>query len=162
MTEQLRIEGSEVREKERMQYILIYRVQLVREGSAKTSDKAIDNQDKAAEIIKNYIGDNDRENFVVAMLDSKNKVIGINTVSVGSVNASIVHPREVLKPAILANAAGIIIGHNHPSGVTTPSCEDLEVTKRINQACDIIGITLLDHIVVSFEDYFSLKQEGML
>jgi len=160
MKKQMQITGCEPREKKKKQYIPIYRVQLVRDGSAKTDSKVIDYPGKAAEILRNYIGETDREVFVVAMLDTKSKVIGINTVSVGSINASIVHPREVLKPAILSNAVGIIIGHNHPSGEPTPSREDKEVTNRIDQACQIIGIQLLDHIVLGENGYYSMKDQG--
>ena len=158
---QLQIQGCEVRERVKVQYIPVYRVQLVRERNIKTDNRSIDNPVKAAEILKNYIGETDREMFVVAMLDTKNKVIGINTVSIGSLNSSIVHPREVLKPAILSNSAGIIISHNHPSGDPTPSREDLDITKRLVDACELIGIKLLDHIVIG-DEYLSFKEKGLI
>lgn len=84
---QLQIQGCEVRERVKVKYIPVYRVQLVRERNIKTDNRSIDNPVKAAEILKNYIGETDREMFVVAMLDTKNKVIGINTVSIGSLNS---------------------------------------------------------------------------
>jgi DNA repair protein RadC len=90
-------------------------------------------------------------------------VLAIETVSVGSLNASIVHPREVLKPAILASAAGIIVAHNHPSGDPTPSADDVEITKRLARAADIMGIPLLDHVIVGSGGRFeSLKARGIL
>ena len=94
-------------------------------------------------------------------LDTKNNITGIFTVSTGSLNASIVHPREVFKRAVLQNAASIIICHNHPSGDPTPSQEDINTTKRIYDAGKILGIELLDHIIIGDNDYISLKERGV-
>ena len=143
-----------------MRYVPVYKVQLVREKSVKAYTNSLNSPTEAVDIIRDFIGNIDREIFLVVLVNTKNKLIGINTVSVGSLNASIVHPREVLKPAILANAAGIIIGHNHPSGDPTPSREDLDVTKRLGEACEIIGIKLLDHIIVGDGQYISFKERG--
>jgi DNA repair protein RadC len=154
--------GEVGRKRERVQYVPVFRVQLVREGSTKTCNKELSSPSAAADIMQDYIGDTDREIFVVAMLDTKNKVIGINTVAVGSLNSTIVHPREVLKPAILANAAGIIVGHNHPSGDLTPSLEDMSVTERLGEACKIVGINLLDHVIIGDGQYLSFKERGFL
>lgn len=153
--------GEVGRKRERVQYVPVFRVQLVREGSTKTRNKELSSPSAAADIMQDYIGDTDREIFVVAMLDTKNKVIGINTVSIGSLNSSTVHPREVLKPAILSNSAGIIISHNHPSGDPTPSREDLDITKRLVDACELIGVQLLDHIVIG-DEYLSFKEKGLI
>ena len=111
--------------------------------------------------------DNDREKLYVIILNIKNKVIGYSLVSMGSLTASIVHPREVLKPAILASAASIIIIHNHPSGDPEPSLDDIEITKRISKSCAIMGINLLDHIILGFEadefkGYYSFKQKDLI
>lgn len=111
--------------------------------------------------------DNDKEKLYVIILNIKNKVIGYSLVSMGSLTASIVHPREVLKPAILASAASIIIIHNHPSGDPEPSLDDIEITKRISKSCAIMGINLLDHIILGFEadefkGYYSFKQKGLI
>ena len=143
-----------------MRYVPVYKVQLVREKSVKAYTNSLNSPTEAVDIIRDFIGNIDREIFLVVLVNTKNKLIGINTVSVGSLNASIVHPREVLKPAILANAAGIIIGHNHPSGDPTPSREDLDITKRLGEACEIIGIKLLDHIIVGDGQYISFKERG--
>src|SRR5439155_1910901 len=98
------------------------------------------------------------------LLDQKNKVIGINTVSVGSLTASICHPREIYKPAILSNAASIICGHNHPSGDCQPSREDRALTTRLVEAGKLLGIAVLDHIIVGdgTSAYFSFADEGLL
>ena|SRR5438309_11838100 len=96
--------------------VTIYRVALVREGSLPCEDDRIRSALTVCRILQTYLPDADREHFVVLLLDQKHGVIGINTVAIGSLTAGIVHPREVFKPAVLANAAAIICGHNHPSG----------------------------------------------
>ena len=101
------------------------------------------------------------ENLWLITLDTKNNITGIFTVSAGSLNASIVHPREVFKRAVLQNAASIIICHNHPSGDATPSAEDIATTKRIYDAGKILGIELLDHVIVGDNEYISLKERGL-
>ena len=99
-----------------------------------------------------------KEAFLAIFLDSNNGVIAKEIVSIGILNASIIHPREVFRTAIVNNAASVIIVHNHPSGNLTPSDEDIETTKKLRQAGAIIGIKLLDHIIVSEDvrDYQSI------
>jgi DNA repair protein RadC len=101
-----------------------------------------------------------QEHFVVLILDTKNRVIAEETISIGSLNASIVHPREVFKPALKRSAASIICAHNHPSGDPTPSRKDLEVTRRLLEAGRILGIEVLDHVVIGDHRYISLKEQG--
>lgn len=116
-----------------------------------------------ATLAGNYLKESDREHFVAFLLDTKNAVIGINTVSVGILDSALVHPREVYKAAILANAAAIILAHNHPSGDPTPSLEDRRITQRLSDAGQLLGIEVLDHIVVGEGGRFtSLKERGML
>lgn len=105
----------------------------------------------------------DRETFVALYLDTKNRVIKKETVSIGSLNSNIVHPREVYREAILNSAHNIIVAHNHPSGDPTPSREDLELTDRLYKAGEIIGIGLIDHIIVGESgQYYSMKERGNL
>jgi DNA repair protein RadC len=104
----------------------------------------------------------DREHFRVILLNSKNRVISVETISVGTLNASIVHPREGLKPAIMKSAAAIILVHNHPTGVPTPSQEDIAITKRFVKAGEIVGIDVLDHIIIGNGQFQSLKELGDL
>ena len=92
------------------------------------------------ELGKGFLIDSDREKLILVCLDNKNQPTSINTVSVGSLNSSIVHPREVFKVAILSNSASIIVYHNHPSGDVTPSKEDINITKRLKEARKILGI----------------------
>lgn len=103
------------------------------------------------------------ESFYIFTLDTKNQVNGIFEVSRGSLSASIVHPREVFKRAILQNANSIILMHNHPSGDPTPSKEDVNTTNRLVEAGNLLGIRVLDHIVIGDEsNYISLKQENLI
>ena len=141
--------------------IPIYKIMLIRDGSiaVKPTD-AISNSATVVEIVRAYLAGVDREHCIILMLDSKNKMIGINTISVGSLSSSIAHPREVFKPAILCNAAAIIIAHNHPSGDPTPSHEDRIVTDRLFWAGELLGIRLLDHIVIGEPTHFSFADTG--
>jgi DNA repair protein RadC len=112
-------------------------------------------------ILRGRIANLDRENFVAMLLNIKNEVVETPTISVGTLSASLVHPREVFKPAIRASAASVILAHNHPSGKVEPSREDREVTVRLAEAAKILGIELLDHVIVG-DGHFSMKEHGML
>ena len=115
----------------------------------------------AARVAAHFIGDDDREVFFVMCLNTKNEVVAVHRCHIGSLNASIVHPREVFKAAILNNAASIIVAHQHPSGDVTPSREDVEITKRLAEAGRILGIEVLDHLVINYKaEYTSLKERG--
>lgn len=105
----------------------------------------------------------DREVFCALLLDAKNRLIRAITVSVGTLTASLVHPREVFKAAIQHSAASIILTHNHPSGDPTPSQEDLDVTERLADAGRILGIDLIDHVILGTKGRFeSLRESGYL
>jgi DNA repair protein RadC len=142
----------------------IYRVTLVRESRLPHAKPQLRSSRDAALLFRQYLGEVDREHFMVAMLDQKHKVIGINTVSMGSLTASVVHPREVMKPAILSNAAALLCCHNHPSGAPQPSQEDRALTKRLVEAGQLLGITVLDHLILGdgSETYYSFADEGLL
>lgn len=103
-----------------------------------------------------------REHFKLIMLDTKNKVICIKTISIGDLNSSVVHPREVFVEAIKKSCASVIVCHNHPSGDPTPSREDINVTKRLKECGTILGIEVLDHIIIGKEKYVSLKEKGIV
>ncbi|WP_028547677.1 RadC family protein [Paenibacillus sp. UNC451MF] len=103
-----------------------------------------------------------KEHFVCLFLNTKNHIIGQETLSMGSLNAAIVHPREVFRAAIKRSSASIICVHNHPSGDPTPSSEDIQLTQRLVEAGEIIGIDVLDHIVIGDRRYVSLKEQGMM
>lgn len=101
-----------------------------------------------------------KEMFIELCLDTKNQIIREEIISVGSLNANIVHPREVFKLALAESSAHIIVAHNHPSGDPTPSREDIEITKKLFETGNIIGITLLDHVVIGEGRHFSMKEAG--
>ncbi|WP_435989999.1 RadC family protein [Rossellomorea sp. LjRoot5] len=103
-----------------------------------------------------------QEHFVCLYLNTKNQVLHKQTIFIGSLNASIVHPREVFKEAFRRSAASIICIHNHPSGDPTPSREDIEVTKRLVECGRIIGIDILDHLIIGEKKFISLKEKGYL
>lgn len=106
--------------------------------------------------------DREKEHFYNICLDAKNKIKLIDCVSVGSLTASIVHPRECFRRAIIEGAAGIILGHNHPSGDPHPSKEDIEITARLKEAGNILGIKVLDHIIIGDKHHVSLSEMGYL
>jgi len=114
------------------------------------------------EAFRDEFGRLDREMFIALLLDGKNQVLGFNVVSVGSLTATLVHPREVFKPAILANAAALILVHNHPSGDPEPSAEDRAITDRLRQAADLIGIKIPDHVVIGDGSFRSFAEEHLL
>lgn len=103
-----------------------------------------------------------REQFIVVLLNSKNKVIGTELISEGSLTSSVVHPREVYKPAILQHAAAIVAAHNHPSGDPSPSEEDVELTELLADAGKVLGIPLVDHLIIGDGDYYSFQENGAL
>jgi DNA repair protein RadC len=113
------------------------------------------------EYLKNTIGFEKKEHFLVLCFDTKNKLIS-EEVSVGTLNASLVHPREVFKKAILSSASHVIVAHNHPSGDTEPSPEDIQTTQRLVEAGNIIGISVVDHLIISQNGFTSMKQSGMM
>jgi DNA repair protein RadC len=146
-----------------MYRIPIYQVKLVRDGSQAAERKKVSHPAVAAEVLWTFLEGADREHFVVLLLDTQNQIIGIHTVTVGTLDASLVHPREIFKPAILANAASVVLAHNHPSGDPTPSAEDRAVTRQIRAAGRTVGIEVLDHIVVGDPHrFFSFLEAGIL
>jgi DNA repair protein RadC len=126
-------------------------------------DKHVHASGDVATFMGSLVADYDRESFWVVLLNGKNRAIGVNLVSLGALTAALVHPREVLKPAILGNAAAMILVHNHPSGDPAPSGEDLALTRRLCEASELVGIRVLDHIIIGHDGaYRSLADEGRL
>lgn len=120
------------------------------------------NPETVAEYFYSHYQQSSTEEFVVLILDSKNKLIALETISVGTINSTIVHPREVFKGAIKRSANAIILVHNHPSGDPTPSDEDIRITKRLAEAGEIVGIKVLDHIVVGKNRHISLRERNII
>lgn len=116
----------------------------------------------AVHLFQQFIGDFDRECFSILCLNTKNEPTAIHQVSSGSLNASIVHPRETFKLAILANSASIIACHNHPSGQPDPSPEDIQLTERLRDSGCLLGIELLDHLILGDGTFCSMKERGLM
>ena len=116
----------------------------------------------AAKLVKTKLGDKKKEYFVILSLDSRNNLIKVSDISIGTLNANLVHPREVFKEAIQATAASVILVHNHPSGDPEPSEDDLEINKRLVEAGEILGIGVIDHIIVSKSGYLSFKEKNLI
>jgi DNA repair protein RadC len=135
---------------------------LVRESGATAADVRISDSHKAHRFLEPFFDGLDREHFMVVALDAKHAVIGVNTVSIGSVTLSIVHPREVFKPVILMNACAVLLAHNHPSGDPTPSQEDHALTRRLKDAGELLGIAVLDHLVLGDGRYYSFADHQEL
>ena len=150
----------------------VYRVALVRDGSvsAAAAQETADSPSVVARLVRKLIGDSPQEHFVAVCVDTRSRVIGICEVSRGTLSASLVHCRETFRTAILLNAAGLIVCHNHPSGDCTPSPEDRETTRRLSRAGELIGIGLVDHIVVATgpqpdgtgKSFFSFREHGLM
>lgn len=147
--------------KEAAKRIDIVRIQMVKERSLLYPVRRVRMPGDVVELFRTFLQETDREQFVLLCLDAKNAPTAIHTVSIGSLDSSIVHPREVFKAAILANSASVIVAHNHPSGDPTPSREDISVTRNLQKAGELLGITVLDHIIVGSDGaYTSLKERG--
>ena len=124
--------------------------------------RVIERPEDAARLLMPSLRDLDREHFVVVLLTTKNQVLDVLTVAIGSLSASLVHPREVLKPAVQASAAAIVVAHNHPTGVPAPSPEDIAFTQRLARCGELLGIRLLDHVIIGDGTFESLKALGHL
>jgi DNA repair protein RadC len=131
----------------------------------KDSNMQVESAKESANVLQSILAAQDqieqeKEHFYVMQLDVRNRIKMVELVFVGTLTSSIVHPRETFRRAILAGAAGIIIAHNHPSGNSEPSDEDTKITKQMFEVGQLLGITLLDHIVFTAKDYFSFRHNG--
>lgn len=147
-----------------MSIIREVRISVIRD-SKKVKDRpgAMDCPSRAAAAARDIIGHDEREHLIAFLLDARGVVKHYQVVSIGTLSASLVHPREVFRPAVVWGAAGIILVHNHPSGDNSPSADDRETTRRISRAGELLGIPLLDHIIVKDgPGFFSFKESGLL
>lgn len=137
--------------------------QVIREVTEQKFNTRITSPDDAFKIATYFIGDDDREIFLVMCLSTKNEVVGVHRCHVGSLNASIANCREIFKSAILNNSSSIIIAHQHPSGYLDPSSQDIQVTKKVAEAGRYLDIELLDSVIVNYKgEGISLKEKGYL
>lgn len=150
-----------------MKKISVYRVQLVKQDAFDFENDYVRAPRDAEEISRTFLhhefgGDPDREVFGILWLNTKNRVTALEISSIGSLNASIVHPREVFKSGILHNACSFVCFHNHPSGDPSPSPEDIRITTRLKECGDLLGINFMDHIVLGEDRFISLKEQGLV
>jgi DNA repair protein RadC len=144
---------------------IIAAVELARrvEGYAEAADKTpLKTPEDIANLVMGRLKDKKKEYFLAILVDTRNQLIKVAEISIGSLDSSIVHPREVFKEAISASAASVIFVHNHPSGDTEASDDDIALTKRLVQAGEIVGIEVLDHIIIGGKSFISMKREEIL
>lgn len=137
---------------------LAMRLEVAPEPGEKQSVKT---PEDVAKMVQGRLRGEKKEHFLTVLLDTRGQVIKTVEVSIGSLDSSIVHPREVFKEALSASAASVIFVHNHPSGNPEPSTDDIELTKRLAQAGEIMGIDVLDHVIIGDSKYVSLKRQGL-
>jgi len=148
--------------KSKAKRVNIVTIKMIKDSSVLYGERTINSPSTAVNLLEQFLEDSDREMLIVCCLDTKNQPTCINVVSIGTLNSSLVHPREVFKPAILGNSSSIIVAHNHPSGDTSPSNEDIRITERLKEAGKIIGIELIDHLIIGRSKYTSLKGKGVI
>ncbi|KKQ78337.1 MAG: repair protein radC-like protein [Candidatus Daviesbacteria bacterium GW2011_GWF2_38_6] len=142
--------------------IILFRAISEQYSKEKISPKILLNSSKlVAEYLQTKIGNKKEEHFMILYFDTRNKLIN-EEISIGTLNASLVHPREVFKKAIKDNIAQIIVAHNHPSGDPNPSEEDISTTNRLIEVGKLVGISIIDHLVITLNDYFSFKEKGII
>ncbi|MDE2100691.1 MAG: JAB domain-containing protein [Patescibacteria group bacterium] len=147
----------------RKDYVPGLRVFMVRDAST-TLPAVVDCARAAAAVARGFIPQGEeREHFLAVLLDARGNAKGVCVVSIGTLSASLVHPREFFRPAIVAGAAAVVAIHNHPSGDPAPSVEDKDVTTRLRRAGELLGIPLSDHVIIGAgETFFSFHETGML
>lgn len=143
-------------------YIPVVRLELIREQSVDIPVERVSDSLAVYEIGSRLIGHEDREHFLVLCLTAKSTVTAINTVSIGTLDCTLVHPREVFKSAVLSNSHAIILMHNHPSGDPEPSPDDIEITERLVATGEILGIPVMDHVIVGNGTFVSFKERGLI
>ncbi len=129
---------------------------------AELQPAAVDSAEAAVAILRPHLADQPKEHFVALLLDSRHRLIRLSPIAVGSLSATLVHPRELFKEAITASAAALIVAHNHPSGDPEPSAHDVELTRRLAEAGALLGIELIDHLIVCRHRHASLKALGAM
>ena len=125
-------------------------------------DLSIENPKDVVDYVRKKIKDKAKEHFKLILLNTRNKIIDIVNISIGTLDASLVHPREVFKEAITHNSASVILVHNHPSGDPEPSDDDLKMTKRLKESGNILGIEVIDHIIIGKNSYYSFKEKELI
>lgn len=135
-------------------------LKLVKEKSIEYDVDKISSHTDAISLLVSEIGSNDRETFCVICLDTKGNLVSLSIAHIGTLNQTLIHNREIFKTAVLSNANSIIIGHNHPSGELEASTQDIEYTKAVLEAGNLLGIEVLDHIIVNEEKGLSIRNQN--
>jgi DNA repair protein RadC len=139
------------------------KVSVIRDGSIQSDAETLEEPSRVADLARRIIGDDEREHFLAFFVDARNRVKGYSVISIGTLSASLVHPRETYRPAIINGAAGVIVVHNHPSGDCSPSDDDRETTRRLKRAGEVVGVPLLDHVIIAAPSgYVSFRERGLL
>ena len=156
-------EGTATYQQVLFSHVPMYTTRLVRETHFTFPQREqVSSPEDVAAVLQHYFEDKDREEFIVVFLDQAHTMIGMAQISVGGLAASIVEPRQVFKTAILANAAAIILAHQHPSGNPEPSREDIRITRQLVEAGKFMGIPVHDHLIIAEDRYVSLAERGLL
>ena len=141
----------------------LYSTRLVRETEFTYPTRfQVTEPSEVATILHDYFSDKDREEFLIVLLDTAHTVTGLSQISVGGLSSSVVEPRQIFKTAMLANAAAIILAHQHPSGNPEPSQEDIKITRQLTEAGEIMEIPVHDHLIITESDYTSLAESGVI
>lgn len=138
------------------------RTQLMREPSGTYQEVRLSRPADVFQYLRRELEYADQEHFLSIPVNTKNAVIGVHTVNIGTINQTVVTPRDIFKTAILSGATGIILAHNHPSGDPKPSPDDKNTTRLMADAGKILGINVIDHIIVGRDRYFSFKEQGLI
>lgn len=142
----------------RENYIPIVKLKMVKEKGLPYGEKKLDGPEKVVELASLLLDGADREYLLVISVNAKTQPLALEIVSIGSVDTAFAVPRETFKHVVLSNAAGIFLVHNHPSGDCKPSKEDMQITKRMERAGEILGIPVIDHVVIGEREFYSLKE----
>lgn len=142
--------------------LTIVRLQLVKEEVEYYGNKKVNGPGDVAEVARKFIGKADREMFIALHLATDSKINSVHVISMGSLNQSVVHPRECFKAALLSNAMGVVFAHNHPSGSLKPSAYDKQITAVLKQCGDLLNVKVLDHLIINDKEYFSFSGNKML
>jgi len=140
----------------------IYRLKLIKDRTMQVSERVLDKPFAVARFIERWVGTADREHLVAICLDAECRIIGAHVVAVGSIDHAHTTGREVFKAAIVANAHGLVLGHNHPSGSLDPSKSDIRTTKKLIYLGTMLGICVLDHVIVSRNGFRSMHEMGLI
>lgn len=146
---------------EGMRYVTLVKVSMVKEKELPYTVNELDRPEKVAAFMQEFLAGSDREHLLVLSVDNAGRPAAMEVVSIGTLNETLAEPREIFKHAILANAAGIVIAHKHTSGKCKPSKDDINTTKRIKKAGEILGIPLQNHVIVR-DGYYSFREKGLL